>query len=169
MWIRGNLFIDVDDRAIDSRGAAFQNISNNVFINLGSRSFGNPTGILITGSPTTGNPANPADGGSIHPSFVFFLNNTINQTRPVLFDRTASRAQPGRYSQVWFNGFSVGSKICVEGNNIDGGAISIRWSGMTKETVTGCVNSTEVPGFFNDDVDFLRRLWYLNPNADGYV
>lgn len=47
VWIRENVFYNVDDRAIDSRGAAFQNISNNRFINLGSRSFGNPTGILV--------------------------------------------------------------------------------------------------------------------------
>lgn len=155
-WIRFNVFRNIDDRSIDIREASFANISNNLFVDVGSRSDGNPTGVLITGS-------------TLNPSFVYFINNNISQTRPILSDRTLSRINPGWYSHVWFTGFLNGSVLCVQNNTINGSAVAIRWSGMDKSVVTSCINSTLVPGFFNDDVDFLRRLWYVNQDADGYV
>lgn len=158
VYMDGNKFIRVDDRSVDIREATFVSFQNNILEDVGSRSFANPSGILITGSV-------------LHPTTVLFINNTINQTREILYDKTGSRVQPGFYSQVWFSGFVNGSRICVFDNRIgpSGSAIGIRWSGMDKSVVDGCVNSTVLSGFFSDEQDFLRKVWYFNQDVDGYV
>lgn len=83
-YIDGNTFLRVDDRSVDIREMTYLSFKDNRLFDVGERSFVNPAGILITGS-------------LFNPSFVDFYNNTINQTRDVLFDRTGSRIQPGWY------------------------------------------------------------------------
>lgn len=157
-YIDGNLFLRVDDRSLDIREMTYLSFRDNRLVDVGERSYVNPAGILITGSP-------------FNPSFVDFYNNTINQTREVLFDRTGSRIQPGWYSQVWFTGFLPQSKICVFDNRIgpDGSAHAIRWSGMNESVVDSCIDASQLAGFFHDANDFLRKVWYYNQDADGYI
>jgi hypothetical protein len=149
-------FINVDRRSIEVRLASFANISGNVFIGCGSRSVGNPTNVLITGSDK-------------NKAVLYFDNNTMTQTRDIIDDMTNSHVNPGHYAHVWITGYLNGSLVCIRNNNISGGAIGLRLSGMSVDTADSCINATEVPGFFDDDLDFLRKVWYVNQNITGYV
>lgn len=77
-------FIDVDRRSIDVRDASFASISHNVFRDVGGRSAGNPAGVLIGGS-------------NKNVAILYFINNTISQTREILDDKTNSHINPGKY------------------------------------------------------------------------
>lgn len=106
-------------------------------------------------------------GSDVNPSNLTFSDNLIYQLRPILSDKTNSRINPGYYAHVWIAGYLDGSIVCIYNITISDGAIGLRLSGMNQTTVDSCVNNTLLPGFFDDGLDFLRRIYYYNPNITG--
>lgn len=153
--VDNNTFYDVDRRAVDIRYADNISFVGNNLVRVGGRSPGNSAGVYIQGSRK-------------RPSHAVISDNNMTQTKSIESDKTVSKTNPGYYASFVIRGFDNGT-LCVYNNNISGGAIGIRFAGMQYDALLSCINATDDPPMFYDLQDNLRRIWFYNKNATGYI
>lgn len=177
-YIENNTFRNVDRRVCDIRYALEVNYTGNIAIDVGSRAFGNIAGVLIALSRNI-----------LIPRIAHVLDNIMTQSKPILSDRSLSTSASGYYASIVIRGGGNNSLICFKRNNISGGAIGVRFSGMTyfqldvndsidllspahgfgRPTILSCINVTANPPQYYDTQDPLRRIWFENNDTEGYI
>lgn len=155
-FVNYNTFLDVDRRAADIRYAINTTFIGNMVLRSGGRSPGNSAVVYIQSNRKV-------------PSNLTLEDNFMNQTKDILSDKTQSSTNPGYLASLLVRGYDNGT-MCINNNTVSGMPIGLRFAGgKYYDRLLSCVNATENPPQFYDELDNLRRIYFTNRNLTGYV
>jgi hypothetical protein len=170
-----NNFSNVDRRVADLRFALNTTFIGNLITDAGGAAPANPAVILIT-----------SNRNKQFRSELWLENNTLTQSKALLFIETNSLIGPGLLSAVIIRGFGENGLVCVANNNFTGLPNIMRFSGMTYfqgenvnfpspawgigyPTILSCIDNVTNPMQFDDRVDPLRRMCRQNNASSATV